>query len=64
MEYHNGIYERFWQKLQYGFSLNAYKDMALDIPLPTLLQKINEIRQKEKMSTETSHSENKFEPIR
>ena len=48
MEYHNGIYERFWQNLKYGFSLNAYKDMALNIPLPTLLEKINESRKNEK----------------
>ena len=64
MDYHKGIYVRFWQKLQYGFSLNAYKEMALNIPLPTLLKKINEKRQKEKMDAGTNHSEKQAEPIR
>ena len=48
MDYHKGIYERFWQNLKYGFSLNAYKSMALDIPLPSLLEKMNETRKREK----------------
>lgn len=47
MDYHKGIYERFWQNLKYGYSLNAYKATALNIPLPSLLEQINENRKKE-----------------